>query len=193
MPRSSILEPEVLVLVEQAARVKAAVEAMADMVHQRQSVSAYVNTCTQDGRRGRCSHQAFDCSGPTGSGNATEGWRSTEEGAADALIAAVKADFERAQTAIPGGCLIWRRLPEIRSITSEAGDLFNGYLRLTVVPVDWIVEFPEDNETAFDRAVAERAKPSDGNAGVTILASGKGFDLSSLRSPITVDEAERPE
>lgn len=160
MPRSSRLEPETQALVDQAARVKAAIEAMAASVHPRQSLSAYVNTCTQEMRRGRCTHEAFDCSGMIRRGEPTEGWRSTAQGAADALIAVVKAEFERAQATLPGGCLVWRSTPEIRSIATDVGDLFNGYVRLTVVPVDWIVEFPEDEE-APDAGASITVMPID--------------------------------
>ncbi len=59
--------------------------------------------------------------------------------------------------------LVWRVLPEITSITSEIGDLFNAYARLVLVPVGWSIDFREDD-----------AGPMD--VSITLDAEGRGYD-----------------
>jgi hypothetical protein len=163
MARSSTLDPETQALVDAARRVREAIEGLCDAVEERQSLGARV-TVRKLGQPARgYYHATYDCAGEASNSigamdRGTEGWRSTIGSAVCAIFDAIQADFSIAMPDQAARKLVWRRYPEARSITSEIGDLFNVSLRLALVPANWIVEFPEDEE------------PNPGLAGVSVTA-----------------------
>ena len=150
MPRSSKLEPEVQALVDQAARIKTAIEGMVKHVGVRQSTGAHVIAHKNGEKSRRYGHITFCCDGIKLAGCPAEAWYCTPEAAADVLIGIVRKNFDDGMPDANARVLIWRTMPEVHSVTSEVGDLFNAYVRLTLVPDDWRVDFPEDEETPMD-------------------------------------------
>lgn len=151
MPRSSKLEPEVQALVDQAERARLTIEAMVTLVEPRRSRGVCIDT-HGDGIIGHCNHERFTCAGKDAlwSQESDNGWCGTAEAAADALISAVGALLNTTDVLGEQRKLVWRKTPEVRSITTEIGDLFNANCRLSVVPADWIVTFPEDDAGPMD-------------------------------------------
>lgn len=151
MPRSSKLEPEVQALVDHAAWARAAIEALAGHPEERQSKSWAV-ICHKVGHKSRrFEHVAFCCGGLKYESVAISGWQPSADRAAAVLAEVVADSIEKGMPGPAGDrVLVWRALPEITSITSEIGDLFNAYARLTVVPAGWRIEFPEDDDAPMD-------------------------------------------
>lgn len=152
MPRSSKLEPEVQALVDQAERTRLAIEALVDVVEPRQSLGASIET-RGDGRYGQCNHDRFTSAGkdtPLWSGEPDNGWCSSADRAVTNLITVISTLIEMGRKDGEQRKLVWRKTPEVRSITTEIGDLFNANCRLSVVPANWIVSFPEDVEAPMD-------------------------------------------
>lgn len=186
MPRSSKLEPEVQALVNQAERARLAIEALVDVVEPKHSTGVAIET-HGDGRIGRCNHERFNCAGqgPLWRTDADDGWCSTAEAAANALIKALAVVIESAKTGgdiQPALKLVWRKTPEVRSITTEIGDLFNANCRLSVVPADWIVSFPEDIDAPMDKVTDEEAA----RFAQTLEPASSGAEIEETEDPSDV-------